>query len=347
MQEDHMVMDLKIKWYKSPIDKIQFKELTKKSDFKALRHVLLHISFSAATALFAFYSFHNYSWFITLAAVYIHGTFYNFLGMFTGIHELSHSTVFKSKGLNKFLYSILGVLTWNNTHKFKASHNGHHQVTVHKGYDLEVVLPARFRPIDWLFMFTMNPISGAGGVPGIFSMVWETIRYALGIFNREWETRLFPESDSKGRKKIFSFAGITLLFHIITATWFIWSGNWILIFIVTFGAYVAPWLATLCALPQHMGLPSDVNDWRLCCRTMILPKFIRFFYWNMNYHIEHHMYAGVPFYNLPELHETIKKDCPEPSYGLIKTWKMLIPVIKEQRKNSDYVSVPLLPERAQ
>jgi len=70
-----MVMDLKIKWYKSPIDKIQFKELTKKSDFKALRHVLLHISFSAATALFAFYSFHNYSWFITLAAVYIHGTF--------------------------------------------------------------------------------------------------------------------------------------------------------------------------------------------------------------------------------------------------------------------------------
>lgn len=342
-----MVSDIKIKWYKSPLDKNRLKELTQKSDSRALRHVGLHLAFSLSTAIFALYSFHNFPWYITLAAVYFHGTFYNFLGMFTGIHELSHGTVFQSKRLNKILYSILGVLTWNNTHKFKASHNGHHQLTVHRGYDLEVVLPGRFRPVDWVFMFTINPVSGAGGVPGIFTMVWETIRYSLGIFNRQWETMLFPDKESKGRKKIFNFARLTLFFHLITGTLFVWSGNWILLFIVTFGAYIAPWLATLCALPQHLGLPSDVDDWRLCCRTVILPKFISFFYWNMNYHIEHHMYAGVPFYNLPALHKEIQNDCPEPSFGLINTWKQLMPIIKKQRRDELYVFVPQVPENAQ
>lgn len=339
-----MKTDLRVKWYKTPIDKELLKELTSRSDWKALRHILPHLAISMMTAALALYSFHNWPWYVTVLSLFIHGTFYNFLGMFTGVHELSHSTAFKTKELNNFFYNILGILTWNNTIKFKASHRGHHQVTVFDDYDLEVVLPEKFRPIDWFFMFTMNPMSGAGGVPGVFSMIWETVRYAFGSFNKKWENMLFPDLESKERKQIFRFARITLLFHVISVPLFIMSGNWILIFIVTLGAYVAPWLATLCALPQHIGLPSNVNDWRLCCRTMILPKYISFFYWNMNYHIEHHMYASVPFYNLPRLHEAMKGDCPTPSYGLVDTWKALIPIIKKQRIDPDYVVIPQVPE---
>ena len=29
---------------------------------------------------------------------------------------------------------------------------------------------------------------------------------------------------------------------------------------------------------------------------------MRFWYWHMNFHIEHHMYAAVPCYNLEKLH---------------------------------------------
>eukprot|EP00493_Phyllostaurus_siculus_P012731 UN12918 len=32
-------------------------------------------------------------------------------------------------------------------------------------------------------------------------------------------------------------------------------------------------------------------------------------YWYMNFHIEHHMYANVPCYNLPALHEAINTTC--------------------------------------
>jgi fatty acid desaturase len=32
-----------------------------------------------------------------------------------------------------------------------------------------------------------------------------------------------------------------------------------------------------------------------------------FFYANMNYHVEHHMYPSVPFYRLPELSHMLRE----------------------------------------
>ena len=29
----------------------------------------------------------------------------------------------------------------------------------------------------------------------------------------------------------------------------------------------------------------------------------RFIYWNMNYHVEHHMFPMVPYHALPRLHD--------------------------------------------
>ncbi len=39
----------------------------------------------------------------------------------------------------------------------------------------------------------------------------------------------------------------------------------------------------------------------------------------MEYHIEHHMYAAVPCYNLPKLHKAIKDYLP-PVHNLTTAW---------------------------
>ncbi|HET6450878.1 MAG TPA: fatty acid desaturase [Spirochaetia bacterium] len=329
-----------IPWYRSPIPRETLRELTTRRTLGPLVHVLGHIAFAVLTAAFALYSFARLPWPVTVAAVYLHGTFYNFLGMFTGIHELSHSTVFKQKWLNTAFYVILGILTWNNIYKFRSSHFMHHQFTTWSGRDGEVVLPEKFRPIDWLFMFTVTPVSGAGGIPGIVSLVWDTIRYAFGSLKGEWELRLFPESKKTERRQIYRFARITLAFHILSAAWFVWSGHWILLFVVTFGSFIAPWLAVLCALPQHLGLKGNVPDWRICARTVLMNPIVRFFYWNMNYHVEHHMFASVPFYNLPRLNAAIANDLPRPKASLPAAWRELVPVIRRQRREPQYCVVP-------
>jgi Na+-transporting NADH:ubiquinone oxidoreductase subunit F len=42
-----------------------------------------------------------------------------------------------------------------------------------------------------------------------------------------------------------------------------------------------------------------VLDHRLNCRTVYMNPIHRFLYWNMNYHVEHHMFPLVPYHALP------------------------------------------------
>ena len=82
---------------------------------------------------------------------------------------------------------------------------------------------------------------------------------------------------------------------------------------------------------------------RRCTRTIILSAPLRFLYWSMNYHIEHHMYAAVPCYNLRKLHEKIRHDLPPCPRGLIATWKQIIAIHRRQRADPSYPYLPDLP----
>src|SRR2546430_853233 len=65
-------------------------------------------------------------------------------------------------------------------------------------------------------------------------------------------------------------------------------------------------------MTQHAGLAENVLDHRLNCRTVYMNPVHRYLYWNMNYHVEHHMFPLVPYHALPQLHELVKDDCPKP-----------------------------------
>ena len=86
------------------------------------------------------------------------------------------------------------------------------------------------------------------------------------------------------------------------------------------------WLQIIYGLRQHAGLAEDVLDHRLNTRTIYLNPINRFLYWNMGYHIEHHMFPMVPYHNLAKLHELMKADCPPPYNGLAEAYRGLSPV---------------------
>jgi fatty acid desaturase len=81
------------------------------------------------------------------------------------------------------------------------------------------------------------------------------------------------------------------------------------------------WHVVLTGLLQHIGLADDVTDHRLNTRTVYINPISRWIYWNMNYHIEHHMFSMVPYYALPALHELIKGDLPAPSPSMWHAYK--------------------------
>ena len=101
-------------------------------------------------------------------------------------------------------------------------------------------------------------------------------------------------------------------------------------------------LHDLCSRTQHTALAVNDPDYRMNTRTIMLGPVLRFLYWNMNYHIEHHLYQNVPFHALPRLHEALAQQLPQAPKSLLAAWKEIFPALMIQRENPNYVLKPNL-----
>jgi fatty acid desaturase len=69
-----------------------------------------------------------------------------------------------------------------------------------------------------------------------------------------------------------------------------------------------------------------------------------FLYWNMNYHLSHHLYPMVPFHALPRLHEQLKDQLPRPYPGVLAVYRELFDTYRRQRRDPSYHVEPPLPD---
>jgi fatty acid desaturase len=81
---------------------------------------------------------------------------------------------------------------------------------------------------------------------------------------------------------------------------------------------------------------ENVLDYRLNTRTVKMGRINRFLYWNMNYHVEHHMFPMVPHYRLPELHEEVKGDLAAAYSSIWAAYKEIIPAVWRQLRDQEY-----------
>ena len=335
-------MSLRINFYKTKIDRTVLKSLTKRRNFPGLVQSLGILSFYSLTTALCLYLFLQEMWIPMILAGYFHAMFSNFVGMEASIHELSHKTPFKTKWLNEIFYYLFSFISWNNPIHFRESHRRHHQFTVYKGQDKEVVVnPAPYNTGDYISWFLFD---------------WKKFRmFFVGnlanILGKDQPDTFFwdPlfEKDDPRRKQMFAWARFQLLGHIALSVVFVYYQLWVLIFTVSFSYCFATFLARSCEIVQHVGVKSNVPDWRVTCHTMIFGPVMSFFYWRMNYHIEHHMYASVPFYNLYKLHKIISFDTPEPVRGYFKGVKKILSFIRKQRKETSWCYTPVFPETAE
>jgi len=327
-----------IKFYRSPIDRAVLRELTERRNLRPLIHVLAQLALVAATGIGCYLIWLYLPWPLLIPAIFIHGTFYTFLGPAGAGHELSHRTVFKSKVLNEIFLALTAFLTYFFYHYFRPDHTRHHQVTVYKGLDTQLMLPIDYKDSFWPWLLTLD-------LPRMRQYFRVLVKQALAIFKSDWEKTLL-DNNKKLRRQVVWWARFVLVAHIGLVVFFILSGNWILILLVTLAPFIGNWLNYLAELPQHAGLKGDVPDWRVSARTMTLGPFVEFLYWSMNYHVEHHMFAAVPFYNLRKLRNAIEADLPTCTHGLAATWKEMWPVLRRIQKEPEYVFIPNFPDSA-
>lgn len=324
----------KISWYRVPVERKALNALYRRSDWQGMIQVLGHLGLVLLTGAAAWYAAGRFPLPILLLILLLHGTFYVFL--YNGSHELSHYTVFKTRKLNTFFLAFFSFFVWRSHVLFSASHAEHHKYTLHPPDDLEVELPLELTLKGFLKNAIFDPWM-------MINTIKATIRLSLGKLEGEWEHSLFPSEATEKRQRLFRWARFLLAGHALIMTISIYFGWWMLPVLTTFAPFYGGWLRYLCNNTQHAGLQDNVPDFRLCCRTVILNPFVRFLYWNMNYHTEHHMYAGIPCYNLAKLHELIKPQMPDCPNGLFETWTEIIAILRKQKVDPAYQYAPEVP----
>ena len=239
-------------------------------------------------------------------------------------HESSHGTPFRTDWLNTALYEISSFMVQRESVPWRWSHTRHHSDTMVVGRDPEVQVPRPTRIRDVLGKFIALKAQ-----PRYYRRL---VLHACGRMDTD-ERAYVPESEFPG---VYRRARICLAIYAGVAGAAIATGSLLPLMYIGLPTLYGTWMMPFFTLTQHAGLREDVLDHRLNSRTVLMNPLNRFLYWNMNYHIEHHMYPMVPYHALPRLHEVVKADLPPATPGLFAAFREIIPALWRQRREPSW-----------
>ncbi len=317
-------------WYHTEISRKEMKELMKRSDQPAIRDTIIWLG---AMIFFAGLAISLWpSWWAVLPLL-AYGVLY---GSATDSrwHECGHGTAFKTMWMNDWVYHIACFMIMRNPTRWRWSHTRHHTDTMIVGLDPEIAVmrPPVARRVALAFVGVLD--------------AWETLRMmvinAFGKISDEEKT-FIPEMEWP---KVILAARVWTVIYAATLGFAFYTQSWLPILLVGTPRLYGAWHHVLTGLTQHGGLADNVLDHRMNSRTVYINPISRFIYWNMNYHVEHHMFPMVPYHALPKLHEMIKKDLPAPTTSFWAAYKEMIPVWRRQMRGEDIYLVRELPPTA-
>ena len=317
-------------WYHTDIPRAEMKKLMRRSDQPAIRDTVIYYGAMIVLAVVAINLWPSW-WSAPFWLAY--GVLYG-SGADSRWHECGHGTAFKTPWMNDVVYQIACFMIVRNPVVWRWSHARHHTDTIIVGRDPEI---AAMRPPDVLKIAGL--FLGYGTLPSWKRM----LQHAAGRLTAE-EASYIPERE---RHKAFLAPRIWTLIYAATIALAIYLGSILPLMVIGLPSLYGAWHSVMTGLLQHAGMAEDVIDHRLNSRTVLINPISRFIYWNMNYHIEHHMFPMVPYHTLPKLHAMIKDDLPAPNTGIADGYKEVVAALWKQLSEPDYRIHHALPPTAQ
>ena len=298
-------------WYHTDVPRKTMKELMKRTDGPAIRDTIIWFALIIGSAAGAIYFWGSW-WCVPFFLVY--GVLYG-SSSDSRWHECGHGTAFKTDWMNNVIYQIASFMVMRNPVAWRWSHARHHTDTIIVGRDAEIVV---MRPPDLL-------------------------RAALAFTGLLDEKSYIPDSELP---KAITAARWHVAIYVASVAVALATWSFLPLMLIGGPRLYGTWHMVLTGLLQHIGLADNVTDHRLNTRTVYMNPISRFIYWNMNYHVEHHMFPMVPYHALPKLHELIKHDLPAPNPSMWHAYREVWPVLLKQLQYEDFFLKRELPPTA-
>ena len=211
--------------------------------------------------------------------------------LYAPLHETTHETAFASKGLNRIGAWITGLIYGMSPGMHAGFHFEHHRTTnqendPERGFALPEI-PGRIilQVLVGAFTAMLLPLQAV-----VLSFVptkhWDKLEAAWAPKRKRkqlaWENRAVAA---------FWIAGFTAM-AFLNPTMILYS---------VIGIFIGRFIHGFITFAEHDGLTDEVHMIHRS-RTTLTNRVFRWFYWNMNYHAEHHTWPAIPWHQLPEAH---------------------------------------------
>ncbi|MDA1284282.1 MAG: fatty acid desaturase [Proteobacteria bacterium] len=297
------------------IPKDDLKPFLKRNNINGIIHLFLHLFLIFISGLIIFLAPNIY---IKVIAMIAHGTFIAFL--YAGLHECVHKTAFINRKLNEIVGYTLGFIIFRSFLNGRYRHIAHHTFTQHPEKDPDKVkFPEKYS--DYIKQVT--------GFVIWVRIIENLIRHSLGKIN-ENEKEYIPSSDIKSLIRESRFMMLGYFIVILVSVYF--STTFFLIYWIIPRVLGEPFIRFV-RMVEHTGR-EETADMIHNTRTSFPSLFLRFLYWNMPFHIEHHLYSNVPFHSLPEFHKLIKPHTDEMEPSIISVHIDILKQIWKNKKNN-------------
>jgi len=203
------------------------------------------------------------------------------------MHEALHGNLFRSPFLDRWVGFAVSVPTLFSASAYKVTHLNHHRYT-RSDRDVDEFSYACRTHRQYVALFYASFLVGS-------------ILYMLAV-----PVKAYAMASANNRRRIFTEYSLMLLVYATAASFAIGMNHpeWL------FWYWLAPIsvaivMANVRALAEHMGT-FGAGDAMLKTRTVTSNRLVSFLMLNLNYHLEHHLFPAVPWYNLPKIHRLLK-----------------------------------------
>jgi fatty acid desaturase len=272
--------------------------LTHRSAWRASAAVLHDFAVIAIGIAIALYFWPNPL--IALLAVIVVGTRQH--ALFVIAHDAAHYLLYERRSLNDAVGRACATVQGLSMCTYRVIHRLHHN-NLYGALDPDTALHGGYpRGRAYLIRKLLKDLSGL--------TAWKTYAYFLGgapALNTAINVAMRPLDDTstKLREEARRDRNVVIAFHVVLLVVFAWSGylvQYLVLWVLPLVTVVQA-ILRLRAIAEH-GATTDFSSPLTAARTNTGPAWLAWliFPHQVNYHIEHHLYASVPHYNLPRLH---------------------------------------------
>lgn len=246
---------------------------------------------------------HWWTWWAVIPCVILIGTRQH--ALFVLAHESAHYRLFERRWLNDAAGRLCATPQGLSMRTYRVIHRLHHN-NLYTELDPDTALHGGYpRGKAYLAKKLLKDLTGF--------TAWKTYAYFLGgapALNTQTNVAIRPLDDTsrKLRDEARSDRNMVIAAHAFLLLFFLWNG-----FIVE---YLVLWILPLLTVVQAIlrlraiaehGATTDFSSPLTAARTNLVPAWLSWliFPHRVNFHIEHHLYASVPQYNLPALHREL------------------------------------------